>query len=99
MAIVPLHNCLSVILFYVVFCFGSTAEGHIVYTVSEETNPGTTVGNLAKDLNLNLQDITNRGFQLVSGANKSLKFPVQTGDIRRPSEQECKVLSVWRSPL
>ncbi|NP_001009596.2 protocadherin 2 alpha b 9 precursor [Danio rerio] len=70
MAIVPLHNCLSVILFYVVFCFGSTAEGHIVYTVSEETNPGTTVGNLAKDLNLNLQDITNRGFQLVSGANK-----------------------------
>uniref|UniRef100_UPI003D9E46AB protocadherin 2 alpha b 9 precursor n=1 Tax=Danio rerio TaxID=7955 RepID=UPI003D9E46AB len=70
MAIVPLHNCLSVILLYAVFCFGSTAEGHIVYTVSEETNPGTTVGNLAKDLNLNLQDITNRGFQLVSGANK-----------------------------
>nr|BAD52334.1 cadherin-related neuronal receptor variable 9 short nonsplicing form 2 [Danio rerio] len=26
MAIVPLHNCLSVILFYAVFCFGSTAE-------------------------------------------------------------------------
>ncbi|XP_056327813.1 protocadherin alpha-2-like isoform X4 [Danio aesculapii] len=66
----PLHDCLPVILFYVVFCFGSTAEGQIVYTVSEETNPGTTVGNLAKDLNLNLQDLISRGFQLVSGANK-----------------------------
>nr|BAD52333.1 cadherin-related neuronal receptor variable 9 short nonsplicing form 1 [Danio rerio] len=43
MAIVPLHNCLSVILFYAVFCFGSTAEGHIVYTVKFLPKPSSSL--------------------------------------------------------
>ncbi|XP_058654469.1 protocadherin alpha-8-like isoform X3 [Onychostoma macrolepis] len=70
MAIALVHDCLPTILFYILFSFGSIADGQIEYSVSEEANPGTTVGNLAKDLNLNLQDIHNRGFQLVSGSNK-----------------------------
>nr|XP_055033306.1 protocadherin alpha-8-like isoform X16 [Misgurnus anguillicaudatus] len=64
------HVCVLTIFFHGLVCFGNVAYGQIVYTVSEETNTGTTVGNLAKDLNLNVQDLLKRGFQLVSGPNK-----------------------------
>ncbi|XP_059378028.1 protocadherin alpha-2-like isoform X2 [Carassius carassius] len=69
MAIALVHYCLPAIPLYMLFFFGSIADGQVVYSVSEEANPGTTVSNLAKDLNLNLQDLHNRGFQLVSGTN------------------------------
>ncbi|XP_026095462.1 protocadherin alpha-8-like [Carassius auratus] len=69
MAIALVHGCLPRIILYVLFFFGSIADGQVVYSVSEEANPGTTVGNLAKDFNLNLQDLHNRGFQLVTGTN------------------------------
>ncbi|KAM9740538.1 protocadherin alpha-3-like isoform 8-T8 [Menidia menidia] len=64
-----------------VFHVLSVASGQIVYSVTEESSPATTVGNLAKDLHLDVHSLETRGFQ-ISGPNKRyFEVDVKTGTL------------------
>uniref|UniRef100_A0A3B3W0U2 Protocadherin 2 alpha c n=1 Tax=Poecilia latipinna TaxID=48699 RepID=A0A3B3W0U2_9TELE len=51
------------------FVWEAVSNAQTVYSIMEESSPGTVVGNLAKDLQLDIQELEKRHFQ-ISGPNK-----------------------------
>ncbi|XP_052344227.1 protocadherin alpha-8-like isoform X35 [Oncorhynchus keta] len=54
----------------VFFWIGASAQ--IRYSISEELKEGTVIGNVAKDLTIDLSTLKERGFRIVSGSNEPL---------------------------
>uniref|UniRef100_A0AAX7UKT6 Cadherin domain-containing protein n=1 Tax=Astatotilapia calliptera TaxID=8154 RepID=A0AAX7UKT6_ASTCA len=60
----------------------SLSEQRFSYSISEEVNKGTVVGNLAKDLNINVQELENRDLRVVSSYSKTyLNVNLRSGNL------------------
>ncbi|XP_054482974.1 protocadherin alpha-8-like [Anoplopoma fimbria] len=60
------------LLFSLLFGFGELISAQIKYSTPEEVKLGAVIGNVAKDLGLDVSTLTNRRFRIVSGPQDAL---------------------------
>ncbi|XP_047190549.1 protocadherin alpha-8-like [Scophthalmus maximus] len=60
------------LLFALLFCFVELIFAQIKYSTQEEVKIGSVIGNVAKDLGLDVSTLPNRRFRIVSGAQDAL---------------------------
>ncbi|XP_073676271.1 protocadherin alpha-8-like [Garra rufa] len=62
------ENWWMALCFSFLLCFGPQVSAQIRYTVPEEMKEGSVVGNIAKDLGLDVSTLLDRRFRIVSGS-------------------------------
>ncbi|XP_053179579.1 protocadherin alpha-3-like [Scomber japonicus] len=93
-------------------CLSDSVASQLSYSISEEVNKGTVVGNIAKDLNINVQDLETRDLRIVSSDSKKyFEVNLRTGNLfvdeRIDREELCpnvvkcslKIQAVLNNPM
>uniref|UniRef100_A0A3B5KZJ5 Cadherin domain-containing protein n=1 Tax=Xiphophorus couchianus TaxID=32473 RepID=A0A3B5KZJ5_9TELE len=81
------------ILFFLAMFFASDwSAAQISYSITEEADKGTVVGNLAKDLNVNVRDLQTRNLNIVSARTTITLTLTATDGGRAPKSGTVKII-------